>query len=269
MDASKRTVRASLRLQVVVLGLVAALLASGAEASELKRDGSGIVVEVIDGDTVLLKDGRQVRLVGIQAPKLPLGRANFTKWPLADEAKGALEGLALGRQVSLGYGGRRQDRRGRELAHLFAEDGSWLQGALLQQGLARVYSFRDNRARIVEMLVLERQARTARRGIWRVPYYRVLTATETPKFIDTFQLVEGTVLDVAVVRGRLYINFGADWRQDFTVTFAARDRALLDRSGFDYRALKDRRIRVRGWLKRWNGPMIEATHPEQIEVLQE
>lgn len=28
-------------------------------------------------------------------------------------------------------------------------------------------------------------------------------------------------------------------------------------------------LRVRGWLKSFNGPMIEATHPEQIEVLEE
>jgi hypothetical protein len=28
-----------------------------------------------------------------------------------------------------------------------------------------------------------------------------------------------------------------------------------------------REIRVRGWLEFYNGPMIEATHPEQIELL--
>ena len=72
---------------------------------------------------------------------------------------------------------------------------------------------------------------------------------------------------VAVVRGRLFLNFGADWRSDFTVTFRSRDRKRLEREGYDYRALAGRRIRVRGWLKSWNGPMIEATHAEQIEVL--
>ena len=29
------------------------------------------------------------------------------------------------------------------------------------------------------------------------------------------------------------------------------------------------RVRVRGWLKSFNGPMIEVTHPEQIEILKE
>jgi hypothetical protein len=217
----------------------------------------------------VLEGGLEVRLVGIQAPKLPLDRPGFRKWPLADEAKAALRDLAQGRMVGLKYGGRRRDRHGRALAHLFTEDGRWIQGALLGQGMARVYSFRDNRRKVAEMLALEGQARAAKRGIWGHAYYRVRNVTETPQFIDSFQLVEGRVHRVAVVRRRLYLNFAEDWRRDFTVTFQARDRALLERSGFDYLALEGRRIRVRGWLKDWNGPMIEATHPEQIEVLSE
>ena len=86
------------------------------------------VVEVVDGDTVLLDDGWQVRLVGIQAPKLPLGRKNFKKWPLADESKSVLEALVLDRQVILAYGGQRVDRHGRRLAHLFLGDETWIQG---------------------------------------------------------------------------------------------------------------------------------------------
>ena len=66
-----------------------------ASATELKADGSGTVVEIVDGDTLILEDGREVRLVGIQAPKLPLGRRNFKTWPLADIAKSTLLSLAL------------------------------------------------------------------------------------------------------------------------------------------------------------------------------
>ena len=49
------------------------------------------VAEIVDGDTLVLADKRQVRLVGIQAPKLPLGRAGFKAWPLAGAAKAVLE----------------------------------------------------------------------------------------------------------------------------------------------------------------------------------
>jgi endonuclease YncB( thermonuclease family) len=231
---------------------------------------AGRVAEVVDGDTVVLDGGVEVRLVGIQAPKLPLGRPNFPTWPFAPEAKAAVERLALGKDVALGYGGARVDRHGRLLAHLDA-GGVWVQGELLRRGLARVYTFHDNRGRAAEMLALERAARDARQGIWANPFYRVLDATETPKsferLLDSFQLVEGRVVKAAVVKRRGYLNFGDDWRSDFTVTIPPDHLRAFAAAGSGLAGYEGRRVRVRGWLKSSNGPTIEATHPEQIEVL--
>jgi len=129
---------------LILLFLVAAPLATATAEivrlpDRLKPGGSAVAVEVVDGDTLVLDDGRQVRLVGLQAPKLPLGRPNFRPWPLADDSKAALERLALGRRLKLHYGGREMDRHRRVLAHLEdAETGRWIQGALLAQGMARV-----------------------------------------------------------------------------------------------------------------------------------
>ena len=172
------------------------------------------MVEIVDGDTLVLGDGREVRLVGIQAPKLPLGRAGFKAWPLAEEAKQSLSALTLGRAVTLGYGGRRIDRHGRALAHLFDPQGRWIQGRLLDLGMARVYSFADNRALVPEMLAREAAARAARRGIWADPFYAVRPAAQSMGHIGGFELVEGRVRAVAVVRSRVYLNFGDDWRED-------------------------------------------------------
>lgn len=205
----------------------------------------------------------------IQAPKLPLGRSHVKLQPLAREAKATLEELTLGRSVRLSYGGQRTDRYGRQLAHLHDQEGRWIQGDLLRRGLARVYSFRDNRALVTDMLMLEREARLAGRGIWGVSFFRVLNAAETPEHLDTFQLVEGHVASAAEVRGRTYLNFGEDWRSDFTVTISSRDKRRFRGEAFDLLALEGRRIRVRGWLYQRNGPMIDVTHPEQIEIVDE
>ena len=140
---------------------------------------------------------------------------------------------------------------------------------MLSAGLARVYSFSDNRSRIPDMLSIERKARAMALGIWSNPYYKVRSATETPKFIDTFQIVEGRIVSAAVVRRRGYLNFGRDWRRDFTISVAPRYRRRFDRAGFAIGAYEGKRVRVRGWLKSFNGPLIEATHPEQIELLSE
>ena len=251
---------------------IAALALCWAEPAGGETVRRGTVSAVIDGDTVVLQSGAEVRLVGIQAPKLALGRAGLRDWPLASEAKELLEALVLGAPVRLIYGGRRVDRHRRLLAHLErkAAPGAavlWVQGEMLRTGLARVYTFPDNRARAERMLSLEREARAARRGIWRLRYYRILGPEETRRYIGSFRLVEGKVLDAAIVRGKGYLNFGPDWRTDFTISVARKHRRRFRRAGIDIEALTGRRVRVRGWLAWQNGPMIEATHPEQLEAV--
>ena len=256
-------------LSKVAASLLLILGAPAFGAESLISGGAATVVQVIDGDTVVLDDGRRVRLVGIQAPKLPLGRPHVELQPLAHEAKAALEELTLGRSVRLSYGGRQMDRHGRLLAHLHDLDGRWIQGDLLLRGLVRVYSFRDNRALVADMLILECEARRVGHGIWGHPFFRVRGVPDTRERLDTFQVVEGRVIDAAEVRGRIYLNFGEDWRSDFTVTISAKDRRQFRNGKFDLLALAGKRIRVRGWLYQRNGPMIDVTHPEQIEILDE
>ena len=151
---------------------------------------------------------------------------------------------------------------------LYDEGGQWLQGAMLERGLARVYSFEDNRMLVAEMLALERQARVARIGIWDHPFYQVRQAGNLSGLIGNFELIEGVVQDATIHRGLGFINFGADYRSDFTITL---ERDVVRRFRHEDVAIEDyigHRIRVRGWLRLWNGPMVEVTHPEQIEVLE-
>lgn len=235
------------------------------------------VTEIVDGDTLFIdppyKDGNEIRLVGIQAPKLPLGRAGFKEWPLAPEAKTLISELSLGELVALSFGGSTRDRYGRWLAHLHLVSGpnkdKWVQGEMLRQGMARVYSFPDNRALVDEMLALEQEARQAKRGIWALDYYAIRNPDPgaLSRELGTFQVIEGRVADAAKVKGTVYLNFGADWRTDFTVSLRYKAVRMFNKAGIDLLDLKGQSIRVRGWLSKRNGPMIKATHPEQIEIL--
>ncbi len=139
---------------------------------------------------------------------------------------------------------------------------------MLRRGMARVYSFADNRAAVAEMLVLERRARAAKRGIWGHRFYAVVPHGKAGRHIGSFQLVEGRVRKTAVIRRWAYVNFGADYRKDFTISIRRRDlRRFRKAFGKRLEHLPGKWIRVRGWLRLRNGPMIEATHREQIEVL--
>lgn len=236
---------------------------------ELGVSDQARVISVVDGDTVVLADGREVRLTGIQAPKLPLSRPNFKTWPLAPAAKTALESLSLDRAVTLHLDSNGQDRYRRILAHVVTADGIWLQGEMVARGMARVYTFPDNRRLGEALNKIEREARAAQKGIWGLDYYAIRSSDPAglEKDLGTFQLVEGQVTETARVRNWTYLNFGADYRTDFTISINRTHWRAFDDAGFDLLALEGKSVRVRGWIKDFNGPLIEATHPEQIEIL--
>jgi hypothetical protein len=82
-----------------------------------------------------------------------------------------------------------------------------------------------------------------------------------------FALVEGKVLSVHQSGATLYLNFGRRWTKDFSVIILRRNRRKFAAAGIVPRQLQGRRIRVRGWIERRGGPLIEADAPEQIEPL--
>lgn len=262
-------------LFVTVFGLAAAFSAPAlAQFCDALTPGpTGTVVSISDGDTFDLDTGLTVRLVGIQAPKLPLGRPDFETWPLGDEARAKISGLTLGETVTLFYGGESRDRHGRALAHVVVEGEEgpvWVQGEMLRSGLARVYSFPDNRACLAELYAAERVGRADRRGIWRDPFYAIRDGASPQPLLERigqYELVEGRVLNADLVGGRAYLNFGRYWKEDFTVVIEGAGLRLFEREGFDILGLENRIIRVRGWIDSHDGPRVLVTHPEQIEIL--
>lgn len=225
-------------------------------------------VEALDGDTLRLADGRLLRLAVIEAPKRPLDVAADQPWPLAEAARAALAELAVARDWALVPAGTPYDRYGRLLGHLVDEEGNWLNAQLVAAGLARVVSRADLRLWAAALLEVERLARAQGLGLWAVRAYRVLPADEAHFGLNRLALVEGRVRAVATVRQRTYLNFGEDWREDFTVSLEPAVRRLFEREGLEPTGYEGRLLRVRGWVLPVNGTLIEITHPEQIEVLE-
>lgn len=117
------------------------------------------------------------------------------------------------------------------------------------------------------MLALEAEARAARRGLWRDGFYAIRPAEEAGRYIESFQLVEGTVADAAKIKGQVFLNLGPDWHTACTIHVPRAALALFKESGLDPLDLKGERVRVRGWIRLERRPVIDVTHPEQIERL--
>lgn len=160
-----------------------------------------------------------------------------------------------------------KDRHGRVRAQVFVGD-FWLQKELLGRGLARVEISPDRTECAAELFAAETRARVVRRGLWGSSAYAVRTPQNVGLDIDTFQIVEGRVLTTNVKNGRAFLNFGSDWRTDFTAVVDPVDMGNFRATGVDPRSYAGQTIRVRGWVQRHHGPEIEVPNPQGIEVVQ-
>ncbi len=252
---------------------LAADRAEAAPAPGLAFTGRARVRALDPGGTVALSNGERVRLLAIDLPQaaaLPERPDAAERQRLARLSARVLDWLeeALGGQtVALWTTPVARDRHGRLLAHLTLTGlpgTPWLQAALVAAGLARVATMPGAAAGASRLLSLEADARAAGRGLWPDPLYRVRAPAETWPWLGTFQIVRGIVVDTDKVGSRVYLNFGHDWRRDFTV-MAERPRD----NGLDVATLLDLRhqmIQARGWLFAMNGPMIALDHAAALET---
>jgi endonuclease YncB( thermonuclease family) len=261
------------RRQVAFLLFAAATTTAGACHGEaaapcrLERLGTANVRSAIDGRTLLLADGREVRLAAIEIPETAgtAARAGGT-------ATEALDRLASGREVVLKALGPSSDRYGRVLAHVFvAENGAerWVQSDLVGLGMALVAARVGEKACAGALLAREQAARGANLGVWADPYYVIRHAEEPGAVLSglgRFAIVEGKVVSVRESGGTIYVNFGRRWSEDFTVTIAKRNERMFAEAGVDPKRFAGRRVRVRGVIEERGGPWVEAVRPEQFEL---
>ena len=144
-------------IRLIILSLLILLfLPDCASAPEKAR-----VIQVIDGDTIVIEGGHHVRYIGIDAPE----RGE----PYYEEAKQYNQELVDGKVVRLERDkeGEGKDKYGRRLRHVYVDD-VFVNAELVRKGYARVYPkglFPE-----IEYYDLlkeaEKEAKEAGRGIW-------------------------------------------------------------------------------------------------------
>lgn len=178
----------------VALTLSVALLAGGCDAGTTPPgDGAAPVMDalvaapatawpavvnrIVDGDTLVLEvvdPGRRTapdadlvraRLLRIDTPEL--GRDGRPAECLAEAATEHLADLVPpGSLVLAAHDVEDLDQFDRDLVHLWAVDGTWVNGTMLADGFANVVTFPPNVAHDDEVRRLESEARAAGRGLW-------------------------------------------------------------------------------------------------------
>ena len=209
---------------ILSVALLPALVCGAAaqEPCKFTETGTGTVASIRDGRTLLLADGRELRLAAIE---------------VTDNSRSTLQTLVAGRELRLLRLGPEQDRYGRLVAIAYADDkGKSVQQMMLEQGQARVSARIGDKACADLLLSAERAARAGKRGLWANPNFAPLQSENTARIAAArgqFALVEGKVLSVRESGATIYLNFGRRWTHDFTVIILKRHRREFAAAGID------------------------------------
>ena len=256
---------------MILVGVLAGAVLDARAQDFVSRCGAeamspGRADRVIDGRSFVLADGREIRLASLEVP--PAGDSSTA----GKAARSALASMLAGEAIELRGAGAAPDRYGRTVAYAFTagEPPRSVAHAMLAAGHARLGTEAGDTACAAELLSQERRARTAKIGLWAEAQYGIIDAGNLAGLVagrGRFAVVEGKALSVRESGSTIYVNFGRRWSQALTVTISKRQERIFAGAGREPKALENRRLRVRGWIEVRNGPRIEASRPEQIELV--
>lgn len=167
----RRLGRALVGLTAVGLAAVGVAALGGCARATAPRDGVPTVVEVVDGDTLVIDfDGvaEPVRLIGVDTPETRDPRRGPECY--GAEATDYVRGLLPpGTRLELTRDAEPRDTYGRLLAYVSrAGDGLFVNLALLEGGYAEPLSIRPNTTHAATFSTASAEARAAGRGLWAV-----------------------------------------------------------------------------------------------------
>jgi len=216
-------------------------------------------VQVNDDLTLRLEDGRTARLADIDLPRPLLNGKGPAKPTAAALARKLLSDLTAGKSLSL-IPSDKADR----WHHLPIHTEPSLQVELLRRGLARVMPETSDNLLLDRLFAAEAEARSTRLGLWSDEAFSLRNPNEAERWLDSLQVFEGSVTSTNLARGFVYLNFGEDWKHGLSVKIS---RTLRKALPGDPLGLTGRHLRVRGWIGKGMGPMIEIHHIRQLELL--
>ena len=123
------------------------------------------VKRISDGDTIVLGDGRHVRYIGINAPEID--HESRKAEPYGFKSKNFNQKLLFSKKIRLEFDLERYDQYGRLLAYVFLQNGIFVNKAMLKQGYAYFLPRKPNIRYDRLLLQSQRDAMSAKRGIWR------------------------------------------------------------------------------------------------------
>ncbi len=228
------------------------------------------VIEVIDGDTIKLSNGKLLRYIGMDTPEIRIkkgGKFVYSPQPFSLESKDFNSKLVQGKHVKVEFDVEKKDIYGRLLGYCFV-DGVLVNSELIKKGYAVLYSRPPNIKYADEFVKNQKQARAGKKGLWAD--YEVISHLKAREYINQIKGVRGKVLNTYRSKKCTFLNFGKTWKTDFTVViFNNVLDSFYEKDINPVNYYRGKIVEVTGRVREYNGPEIIVNSPYEIEVIYE
>jgi endonuclease YncB( thermonuclease family) len=217
---------------------------------------------VYDGDTLLLNDGRKIRLIGINTPEIAHHKKKGQ--PYGREATEQLRQLlkTANYKVRLEQGEQKHDRYKRALAYVFLADGTDVSQWMLKQGWATLMTFPPNIRYLNTYKKAERFAQRNQRNIWRQNTHKIKTVAQLTRGYRGYVRLKSTIKNIKRSKKTIILEL----EQKIFIKLGRRPINYFNR--YDVKTLHHHDIIVSGFLQTYRGKrMINVRHPIQLERL--
>ena len=142
----------------------------GVKSTNMDKVEKVKVARLVDGDTIVLTDGRKIRYLYIDTPETV--KENVPVMCFGPEAKEMNEKLVLGKEIWMLSDKESKDQYGRDLRMIFLagtntdDFANSVNAILIKGGFARARIFKPNTLHESEAKQLERDAKDKKLGVW-------------------------------------------------------------------------------------------------------
>jgi micrococcal nuclease len=238
----------------------------------LKRFEKAYVSRVIDGDTIVLENGKKLRFIGIDTPEIK-DSSKLIRFYGREAYKFTKEYLE-GEMIYLQYDIQNKDQYDRILTYIFLKDGTFFNAKLIHDGYAHLLTIPPNTQHVNLFKKLLKEARENGRGLWGIEIDNISDAISIPiiswqsadEYVGKEVVVEGKIIDTYDSGEAIFLNFDSEHWHTFTAAIFAgnKNNFIVDPE----KHYLNKEVKIYGKIEEYKGaPEIIIDIPEQIKIV--
>jgi hypothetical protein len=137
---------------------------------------------------------------------------------------------------------------------------------LLENGFGFYLPMGESSGFSKKMLEAEKGAIDNKKGIWKSEFF-IKNETNIENYLNSYQIVKAKIKNVYENKRGAYLSVSKNWKTDFTVFVPKKTFKKILKQNKMAKFNEGSLILVRGWVKSFNGPMIEVSLTSQLQML--